>query len=67
MFHSTVSDFKKALNRTFRPYPWSFMASLIIAMLIPKFYELTNTFWVGHISFPALAISEQYEFLAVTI
>ena len=36
-------------------------------MLIPKFYELSNTFWIGHISFQALAITEQYEFLAVTI
>ena len=30
-------------------------------------HELTNTFWVGHISNEALAITEQYEFLGVSI
>ncbi len=37
------------------------------AALIPTVYELTNTFWIGHISYNALAITEQYEFLSVTI
>jgi hypothetical protein len=30
-------------------------------------HELTNTFWVGHISNEALAITEQNEFLGVSI
>lgn len=36
-------------------------------MLIPKFYDLSNVFWIGRISTDALAITEQYEFIAVTI
>jgi putative MATE family efflux protein len=48
-------------------YPWHFIGFLILAMLIPKFYELTNIFWIGQISYDALAITEQYEFIAVTI
>jgi Na+-driven multidrug efflux pump len=36
-------------------------------MLIPKFYELSNVYWIGRISTDALAITEQYEFIAVTI
>lgn len=40
---------------------------MIIASLIPKIYDLSNTFWIGHISYEALAITEQYEFLGVTI
>jgi Na+-driven multidrug efflux pump len=50
-----------------QPYHWSFVGYLILAALIPKFYELSNTFWIGHISYEALAITEQYEFLAVTL
>jgi Na+-driven multidrug efflux pump len=50
-----------------QPYQWSFVGYLILAALIPKFYELSNTFWIGHISYEALAITEQYEFLAVTL
>jgi Na+-driven multidrug efflux pump len=49
------------------PYQWSFIGYLIIVGLIPKFWELTNTYWIGHVSFEALAISEQYEFLAVIL
>lgn len=36
-------------------------------MMIPKFYDLSNVFWIGRISMDALAITEQYEFIAVTI
>lgn len=36
-------------------------------MLIPKFYDLSNVYWIGRISTDALAITEQYEFIAVTI
>lgn len=36
-------------------------------MLIPKFYDLSNIYWIGRISMDALAITEQYEFIAVTI
>jgi putative MATE family efflux protein len=50
-----------------RAYPWHFIGFLILAMLIPRLYELTNVYWIGQISFDALAITEQYEFIAVTI
>jgi Na+-driven multidrug efflux pump len=58
---------KERLASTFKPYQWTFIGFLILAAFIPKIYELTNTFWIGHISYEALAITEQYEFLGVTI
>lgn len=61
------SSIKSRLIATFRPYQWSFIGFLILASLIPKIYDLSNTFWIGHISYEALAITEQYEFLGVTI
>jgi Na+-driven multidrug efflux pump len=61
------SSLKSRLASIFKSYPWSFVGYLILAALIPKFYELANTFWIGHISYNALAITEQYEFLGVTI
>ena len=62
-----LSSFKSYITRISAPYPWNFVGYVVLAMLIPKFYELSNTFWIGHISFQALAITEQYEFLAVII
>jgi Na+-driven multidrug efflux pump len=61
------SSVKSRLAATLKPYQWSFVGFLILAAFIPKIYELTNTFWIGHISYNALAITEQYEFLGVTI
>ena len=61
------SSLKSRLTTIFKAYPWSFIGFLIIAAFIPKIYELANTFWIGHISYEALAITEQYEFLGVTI
>jgi Na+-driven multidrug efflux pump len=43
------------------------MTFLILALLIPRIYSLTNTFWVGHIDYSALAIAEQYEFMGILI
>ena len=40
---------------------------MILAALIPKIYELTNTYWIGQISYNALATTEQHEFLGVTV
>lgn len=67
--HSTEKavTIKNRLFNTLRPYQWGFIGFLILAAFIPKIYELTNTFWVGHISYDALAITEQYEFLGVSI
>lgn len=61
------ASIKDRLAATLKPYQWSFIGFLILAAFIPKIYELTNTFWIGHISYDALAITEQYEFLGVTI
>ena len=65
--NGSSSSIKSRLAAIFRPYKWSFIGFLILASLIPKVYDLTNTFWIGHISYEALAITEQYEFLGVTI
>lgn len=58
---------KKQWNRITQEYPWHFIGFLILAMMIPKFYELSNVYWIGRISMDALAITEQYEFIAVSI
>jgi Na+-driven multidrug efflux pump len=61
------NSLRNRLFSTLKPYQWSFIGFLILAALIPKIYELSNTFWIGHISYEALAVTEQYEFLGVTI
>jgi Na+-driven multidrug efflux pump len=48
-------------------YQWSFIGYLIIADLVPTLYSLSNTYWIGHLSNTALAITEQYEFPSVMI
>ncbi|WP_220681082.1 MATE family efflux transporter [Methanofollis formosanus] len=48
-------------------YPWRFIGFIILASLIPKVYDLTNMFWVGQISYDALAVTKQYDFLAVAV
>jgi len=63
-FSSSVRQHWNTITRT---YPWHFIGFLILAMMIPKFYELSNVYWIGRISMDALAITEQYEFIAVSI
>jgi len=58
---------KKHWETITQAYPWHFIGFLILAMLIPKFYDLSNIYWIGRISTNALAITEQFEFIAVTI
>lgn len=58
---------KKYWETITQAYPWHFIGFLILAMLIPKLYDLSNVFWIGRIATNALAITEQYEFIAVTI
>lgn len=48
-------------------YPWRFMGFLVLALLVPKLYELTSVFWVGRISLDALSIAEQFEFIGVSM
>ncbi len=60
---SRFDEFKRVL----REYPWDFMGFLFLALLVPRIYSLTNTFWVGHIDYSSLAIAEQYEFMGILI
>lgn len=60
-------DVRTRVAAFLKPYPWSFIAYLIVADLLPTFYSLSNTYWIGHISNSALAITEQYEFPSVII
>jgi len=61
------ASLRDRLTSALKPYQWGFIGFLILSAFIPKVYELTNTFWIGHISNEALAITEQYEFLGVSI
>ena len=63
----SFQSIKSFLLKNLEPYQWSFICYLIVVGLIPKFWELSNTFWIGQVSFEALAVSEQYEFLAVIL
>ena len=62
----TESNLDK-IKSLLKEYPWDFMGFLILALLIPRIYSLTNTYWVGHIDYSALAIAEQYEFMGILI
>lgn len=64
---SVLTTIEKHWRTITTAYPWHFIGFLFLAMLIPKVYELSNVYWIGQISFDALAITEQYEFIAVTI
>lgn len=64
---TSIEGLKTYLRYIIEPYPWKFMGFIILAMIIPKVYELSNTFWIGKIDASALAITEQFEFLAVSI
>ena len=60
-------NLKSEWKRLTEPYPWRFMGFMLLVFLVPKFYDLTNVYWIGKISFDALAITEQFEFIAVSI
>ncbi|WP_421908607.1 MATE family efflux transporter [Methanolacinia petrolearia] len=62
-----ASMFKARFELITKAYPWHFIGFLILAMAIPKLYDLSDVYWIGRISLDALAITEQYEFLAITI
>ena len=62
-----LQSFKARLPTTLQSYQWSFIGYLIIADLVPTLYSLSNTYWIGHLSNSALAITEQYEFPSVMI
>jgi len=62
-----LQSLKARLPAALQPYQWGFVGYLIIADLVPTLYSLTNTYWIGHLSNSALAITEQYEFPSVMI
>jgi Na+-driven multidrug efflux pump len=65
-----TSDFRSIrvrLPEILSAYQWTFIGYLIVADLVPTLYALSNTYWIGHISNAALAITEQYEFPSVMI
>ena len=63
MKNITKIDWKKLTD----PYPWRFMGFMLLVFITPKLYDLSNVYWIGKISFDALAITEQFEFVAVSI
>ena len=61
---SFLSSYKEQWHSFSEHYPWSYMGFLIVAMLIPTLYDLSNVYWVGKISTKnpqpqALGIAEQ--------
>ena len=62
-----LQSLKARLPDTLQAFQWGFVGYLIIANLVPTLYSLTNTYWIGHLSNNALAITEQYEFPSVMI
>lgn len=62
-----LQSLKARLPSVLQSYQWSFVGYLIIADLVPTLYSLSNTYWIGHLSNSALAITEQYEFPSVMI
>ncbi len=48
-------------------YPKDFMGLILIAWVIPALYALANTFFIGRMEMEAIAISEQYETVGVTL
>ncbi len=43
------------------------MGFMLLIFIIPKLYDLSNVYWIGRISLNALAITEQFEFVSVSI
>lgn len=48
-------------------YPKDFMGLILLAWVIPAVYTLANTFFIGRMEMEAIAISEQYENVAVIL
>lgn len=62
-----ISNLSRKWAEWSKPYPWSFMGFMLLVFLVPQFYNLTNVYWIGRISLDALAITEQFEFVSVSI
>jgi Na+-driven multidrug efflux pump len=64
---SFIQNIRTSFKKMTAPYPWRFVGFMLLVFLVPKLYDLSNVYWIGKISFEALAITEQYEFLSITI
>lgn len=56
-----------SIRKAWASYPKGFMGLIIIAWAIPAVYSLVNTFFIGQMEMEAIAISEQYENVAVIL
>lgn len=60
-------DALNSLRAALENYPSGFISLILLAWAIPAIYSLVNTFFIGQMEMEAIAISEQYEYLAVTL
>lgn len=58
---------KKRFSAAWRSYPREFMGLMVLAWAIPAVYSLVNTYYIGQMEMEAIAISEQYEYVAVLL
>ena len=59
--------FASMFKRAWASYPKDFMGLILLAWAIPAIYTLVNTFYIGRMEMEAIAISEQYENVAVIL
>lgn len=59
--------FKRTFFGAWSAYPKDFMGLILLAWGIPALYTLANTFYLGRMEMEAIAISEQYENVAVVL
>ncbi len=58
---------KERFSAAWRSYPREFMGLMVLAWAIPALYSLVNTYYIGQMEMEAIAISEQYENVAVLL
>ncbi len=54
-------------RRAWSSYPIEYMVLILVAWAVPAIYTLTNTYFIGLMEMEAIAISEQYETVAVLL
>lgn len=58
---------KERYSVAWASYPKEFMGLIVLAWAIPAIYSLVNTYYIGQMEMEAIAISEQYENVAVLL
>ena len=58
---------KERFSVAWASYPKEFMGLIVLAWAIPAIYSLVNTYYIGQMEMEAIAISEQYENVAVLL